>query len=114
MRAAVYAAAFAVLLAFTGMARAAEKAEKAEKGGKVTLSGEMTCAKCGLKEADKCQNVLKVTDGGAETKYYLVQNPVAKDNHKKVCGGNAKATVTGSVKEEGGKKMLTASEIKYE
>jgi hypothetical protein len=109
----VYAAAFAVLVAFTGMARAADKAEK-KAGGDVTLSGEMMCAKCALKEADKCQNVLKVTDGGKETKYYLVQNDVAKSNHKKVCGGSSKATVKGAVKEEAGKKMLTASEISYE
>jgi hypothetical protein len=103
--------------------KAAEKpsaAAKAEKGakkpaaGEVTLSGEMVCAKCVLHEGTKCQNVLKVNEAGAETKYYLADNKVAKDHHEEVCSGSAKATVTGKVKEKGGKKLLTASTIKYE
>jgi len=93
-------------------AAAPAKAEKAA-GGEVTLSGDMLCAKCALKEAEKCQNVLKVTDAGKETKYYLAQNEVAKSNHKHVCSSTEKATVTGTVAEEGGKKVLTASSIKF-
>ena len=129
MRAVVVSTAFAFLLALgAAPARAADKPEKAEKaekaekpakaekaaaGSVVTLSGDMVCAKCTLKESKKCQNVLKVTDGGKETKYYLAQNKVAKDNHSHVCGGSEKATVKGTVSEEAGKKVLTASEIKY-
>lgn len=122
------AAAFALALVLAGSASAADKpakaektAEKAEKaaGAKaaaapVTLSGEMTCGKCGLSETDKCQNVLKVKEGAAETKYYLVHNDVAKKNHSKVCSGTSKATVKGSVSEEAGKKVLAASEITYQ
>jgi hypothetical protein len=94
----------------------ADKTEKSAKpaAGEVTLNGEMHCAKCTLHEADKCQNVLKVTEGGKETKYYLAENPTAHDNHKMVCKAPAPATVTGQVKEEGGKKVLTASAIKYQ
>jgi len=93
----------------------AEKAPKADKkGGEVTLSGELVCAKCALHESPKCQNVLKVTDAGKETKYYLAQNDVAKSNHEHVCSAPEKATVKGTVSEEGGKKVLTASEIKFE
>ena len=87
---------------------AAEKPAKAKTekkaGGEVTLSGDMVCAKCELKEAPKCQNVLKVTDAGKETKYYLAQNEVAKSNHEHVCSAPEKATVKGVVSEEGGKK----------
>jgi hypothetical protein len=93
---------------------AAEKPAKAEKkGAEVTLSGEMVCGKCVLNETKKCQNVLKVTEGGKETKYYLTQNEVAKSHHSEVCSGAAKATVKGTVSEEAGKKVLTASDIKY-
>jgi hypothetical protein len=108
------------LPAFAGdKAAKGEKAEKADKAAAsksagVTLKGTMMCAKCALKETDKCQNVLKVTEGGKETAYYLVHNDVAKKNHGPVCSGTANATVKGSVAEEGGKKTLTASEIKYE
>lgn len=90
---------------------AAGKAEK--KAGEVTLSGEMVCGKCTLSETKKCQNVLKVTDAGKETKYYLADNATAKENHGPVCSGSQKATVAGTVAEEGGKKVLTASKIDY-
>lgn len=92
----------------------AEKAAKADKKAEVTLSGEMVCAKCTLNESKKCQNVLKVTDGGKETKYYLSQNETAKSNHSHVCSAPAKATVTGTVSDEDGKKVLTASAIKFD
>jgi hypothetical protein len=99
--------------------KSADKAEKAaakadkKAGAEVTLSGDMMCAKCELKEAPKCQNVLKVTEAGKETKYYLAQNEVAKSNHEHVCSAPEKATVKGVVSEEGGKKILTASQIKF-
>lgn len=83
-------------------------------GKEVTLSGEMICGKCGLKETDKCQNVLKVADAGAETKYYLAENDASEKAHAKVCGGPSKATVKGTVSEAGGKKVLTASNVKYD
>lgn len=128
MRAVLFATALSFLA--VGAARAADKAEKpaaakAEKAdnaakaekkpaGEVTLSGEMVCAKCTLNESKKCQNVLKVSEGTKETKYYLVQNEAAKSNHSHVCSAPAKATVTGTVGEDGGKKTLTASSIKFE
>lgn len=105
MKASIFAVVLSMFLGF--MVSGAQAAD-------VTLKGEMMCAKCALKEAEKCQNVLKVTEGGKETKYYIVHNEIAKKNHGKVCGGTAKATVTGTVKEEGGKKTVTASAIAYE
>ena len=97
MRAVPFSTAFAFLIALSAAPAgaadkpaAAEKSAKAEKtanadkkpaaGAEVTLSGEMVCAKCTLHEAKKCQNVLKVTEGGKETKYYLAQNEIAKSN----------------------------------
>jgi hypothetical protein len=124
MRAALVATAFTLVLVFhlgAGPAFAADKdpakAAKAEKkpaAEEVTLNGEMVCAKCVLHETKQCQNVLKVAEGGSETKYYLAQNKTAKDNHEQVCSGAAKATVTGKVSEKAGKKVLTASSIKYQ
>jgi hypothetical protein len=97
-----------------GKDKAAKAAAKAS-ADQVTLTGDMVCAKCNLHEAEKCQNVLKVAEGGKETRYYLEQNKVAKDNHETVCKGQPhKATVTGKVKEADGKKVLTAASIKYE
>jgi hypothetical protein len=120
MRALLLTAVFAILVAVgPAPAVAGDKAEKSPKAAasEVTLKGEMVCGKCVLHETSKCQNVLQVPDEGAKgtkTNYYLADNKMAKDNHEKVCSGAAKATVTGTVKEKAGKKVLTASTIKYE
>src|SRR5690349_10485452 len=73
-------------------------------GEKVTLSGEGKCAKCALKESDKCQNVIEVTKDGKTTKYYVAQNEVSKKFHSELCHGPQKVTATGTVKEVDGKK----------
>lgn len=78
-----------------------------------TLTGKAMCAKCELKQADKCTNALQVTgtDGKVVT-YVLADNKVSKDFHGKVCKGSlAGVSVTGSVKSEGGRNVLTASKI---
>lgn len=118
MRAALFVAAFSLCAAtasFTAHAADPKEAKgKAAAGKEVTVSGDMTCGKCSLKETAGCQNVLKATEGGKEVKYYLAKNKVSDDNHSRVCSGTSKATVKGTVAEEGGKKVLTASEIKYQ
>ena len=76
-----------------------------------TLSGTLKCAKCTLKKAEKCQDVLVVTDAaGAATEYWVVKNEAAeKAGHQ--CKAEAKATVTGEVSEKDGMKWITASKI---
>jgi len=76
-----------------------------------TLKGTMSCAKCALKKAEKCQDVLTVTDDkGAATEYWIVKNEAAeKAGHQ--CQKPAAATVTGEVSEKDGKKWITASKI---
>ncbi len=78
----------------------------------VTITGEGKCAKCALKETDKCETVIQVEEGGKTTTYYLAPNKAAKDYHKTVCTTTTKTTATGEVKEENGKKTLTATEVK--
>lgn len=125
MRSSVVAVFVAVLASASLMARvslaedkpaaaAAEKPAKGTIGKAVTLKGTMTCGKCALAETEKCQNVLKVGKAGQEVKYYLAANDLAEKNHEQVCGGEAKATVKGTVAEEAGKKVLTATSIKYQ
>jgi len=93
----------------------AAKTEAAKPAGKeVTLTGTFGCAKCSFKEAKACQNVLKVKKGGKEVTYELADNQVSKDHHEAICHDPGKpATVKGAVSEEGGKKVLTASDIKF-
>ena len=77
----------------------------------MTLNGTLKCAKCALKKAEKCQDVLVVTDAaGAATEYWVVKNEAAeKAGHQ--CKTEAKATVTGVVSEKDGTKWITASKI---
>ncbi|EEF58595.1 DUF6370 family protein [Pedosphaera parvula] len=77
----------------------------------VTITGEGKCAKCALKEADKCQNAIQVEKDGKTTTYYLVQNDVSKSFHENICKESKKVTATGTVKTEDGKMMLTADKI---
>lgn len=78
----------------------------------VTLSGTMVCGKCKLHITEKCENVLQVDQDGKTVNYFLTQNKVSKDFHSKVCKGDGmKVTVTGTVQDENGKEVLTASKI---
>jgi Rieske Fe-S protein len=76
-----------------------------------TLKGTLSCAKCALKKADKCQDVLTVTDDkGVATEYWIAKNEAAeKAGHQ--CKAEAQATVTGEVSEKDGKKWIAASKI---
>jgi hypothetical protein len=79
-----------------------------------TLTGTMVCAKCKLHEAGvtKCQNVLQVENDGKTVNYYLTQNKVSKDFHSNICKNDGeKVTVTGTVKEKGGKEVMSATKI---
>lgn len=77
----------------------------------VTITGEGKCAKCCLKEADKCQNVVEVKKGDKVTKYYLT-GPVSKAyHHDNLCSAVKKVTVTGKVEEKDGKMTMTVEKI---
>ena len=77
-----------------------------------TITGTMVCGKCTLHETKECQNVVQVTEDGKTVNYYLKQNDVSKAAHEPICGGSSeKVTVTGTVKEKGGKKTMTPTKI---
>lgn len=105
------------LFAVTAMVAGLTLIARAEDGKEVTLKGDGVCAKCALKEAPKCQNVLVVKDGDKETKYYLAKNTVSDEAHQAlgICTAKkaspAKLKVVGTVKEEDGKQILTATKI---
>ena len=77
----------------------------------VKVSGEAKCAKCALKEGDKCQTVIETEKDGKKVSYYIVDNTVAKEFHKNVCKDAKKVNAVGTVKEVDGKQQLTASKI---
>ncbi|HVU26834.1 MAG TPA: hypothetical protein VHG71_03765 [Verrucomicrobiae bacterium] len=98
-------AAGVLLAGMTSRSLAADKKE-------VTVTGNMVCAKCTLHETKSCQNVVQVAQGTNTVNYYLTQNDVSKAAHDPICeGAPEKVTVTGTVKEKGGKKILTPTKI---
>ena len=99
-----------LLLALATPALADDKDNEA-KGKEVTITGEGKCAKCILKEADKCQTVIETKEEGKTVKYYLAKNDVSENFHEDVCEAAKKVKATGTVKEVDGKKELTASKI---
>ena len=55
------------------MAAAGDKTE--------TITGEGKCAKCALKETEKCQNAIQVEKDGKKITYYLSLNAACADVH---------------------------------
>ena len=83
----------------------------ADKG--TTITGTALCAKCALHISDHCQTVVQTTDNGKTVTYWLT-GKTAKDFHHNICTSQKgeKVTVTGTLKEKGGKEMLHATKIK--
>ena len=95
-------------LAIAGAAMTALAGDSKE----TTITGNMVFGKCTLHITDKCQNVVQVMDGTNTVNYFLKHNEVSKDAHGAVCHGDTeKVTVTGTVKEKDGKKMMTSTKI---
>jgi hypothetical protein len=88
--------------------------QAADKEGKeVTLKGTITCSKCDLKlDTDKCHTVIKVTEGDEKGVYYF-DDKAGKDNHKKICQSPMDGSVTGTVSEKDGKKVITVSKVEF-
>lgn len=93
-------------------------AVQAAEGEKISITGMAQCAKCALKEAPACQNVVVVTKDGDEIKYFLEMNDVSKKAHQSLgfCtapkGDGPKVKVEGTVEEKDGKKVITPTSIK--
>jgi len=74
-----------------------------------TFEGTLCCAKCCLKTADSCADMLKVGD----VTYALEQDGKAKTKSHQ-CKGTSQAKVTGKVVERDGKKVIIVSKIEKE
>ncbi len=97
-----------MLLALATPSFAADETKAKEK----TITGEAKCAKCSLKEGDKCQTVIQVENKNGKTvNYYLAANDVSKDFHSNVCKETKKVKATGTVAKVDGKNELTATKI---
>jgi hypothetical protein len=103
------------LAAVAGLAflAAATPAHGADAAKQVTISGNLACAMCILKQKDvkTCTNVVVVKEGGKEVIYALADNDVTKPLTMAACEKTLAVKVTGTVAEAGGKKTITASKV---
>ena len=97
---------FAIVAALTLGATSLRAEDKA-----VTLTGEGKCAKCALKIADKCQNVIEVKNGDKTTIYYLTGDVSKAFHSDNLCSGSKQITVTGTPSEKDGKMMVAVTKI---
>ncbi len=100
----------AMIFALVLMVQAEEK--KGTGGKERTLKGTITCAKCDLKETDKCMTVIKVSKGGKDRVYYF--DPAShKKLHGKICTSPKEGEVTGTVSKKGDKMMVKVKDVKF-
>lgn len=98
-------AAFAVVASLS----AADKDQK-----EVTLKGNIVCAKCELKETDKCVTAIQVKEDKKTVTYYLDDSGEGEKYHGDICGGGEKAgTVVGVVVKKDGKLWIKPSKVEY-
>jgi hypothetical protein len=96
-------------LAFVGFVSAPAFAEeKKEEAKEVTLDGKITCPKCDLATADKCGTVIKVGD-----KIYWFDADSNKKYHKDICSDPKDGKVTGKVKKDGDKMVISVTKLEY-
>jgi Family of unknown function (DUF6370) len=80
-----------------------------------TIKGTVTCAKCGLKVPgqDKCATVVVEKKGGKEVIYYF-DTDSGKKFHGNICTEPKDGTVTGTVSDKDGKKIVAAKDVKFD
>ena len=76
-----------------------------------TLTGKGECAKCSLSKTKSCQMALTVKEDGKDNTYLLANDDVTKAFHKNICTEQKEVKVTGTIKEEGGQKVIHAKKI---
>lgn len=103
-----FAAMMALVFAVAAMATVSNVGVADEKEKEEKLVGKITCAKCDLGTADKCQTVIKVGD-----KVYIFDEKAEKKYHKDICSAGKDGTVMGTVKKDGDKMIVTVKKLEY-
>jgi hypothetical protein len=76
------------------------------------ITGDASCAKCDLKQADACQMAIKVKNADGKEEIILAENnKVAKDFHSNICKSTEKVNAEGTITEKGGKKTIVLSKV---
>jgi hypothetical protein len=95
-------------LAFVGFVSAPAFAEGKDDAKEVTLEGKITCPKCDLGTETKCGTLIKVGD-----KIYHFDADSNKKYHKDICNDPKEGKVTGKVKKDGDKMIISVTKLEY-
>jgi hypothetical protein len=107
-------AAFALLCAGLLVASATTSAQDKEKKDTV-LKGKITCAKCDLGTSDDCATVIVVKDDKAKKDItYFFDKKGHEKFHDDICTAAKNGTVTGTLKDDGKKKVITVKKVEYQ
>ncbi len=77
-----------------------------------TLTGDIVCGKCELKESKACAVAIVVDKDGKKSTYWFDKDS-SKKYHGDVCTEVKPGTITGTVKKEGEKNIVTVSKLTY-
>jgi hypothetical protein len=97
--------------AFTAPAARTVAADK-DDAKEVKLEGTICCGKCELKEVEKCAVTIVSEKGGKKTTYWFDEKS-SKKYHGDICQTPTKGSVTGTVKKDGDKMMITVTDLKF-
>lgn len=107
-------AAFSILLGLCLLFGLVATVGAEEKGKEVTLKGNITCAKCELKESKKCETVIVVEDKDKKKVVYYFDADSHKKFHAKICKEGKTGTVKGTCVKKDDKFVVTVEECKFE
>lgn len=105
-----------LLALFLGVAAFTLTASAAPKDKKVTITGNLVCAKCTLGEDTGCRHALVVEQKGGEDLIYYVEDKGGREKyHRKICdaGNELKVKVTAELVEKKGKKYLEYPKLEF-
>ena len=96
------------LVIITGANAGGDKDKK-----EVTLKGKITCAKCDLGVEKACATVIVTKREKKEVTIYFDKES-NKKYHGDICTEAKAGSVTGSVKKDGKKEVISVKELKYD
>jgi len=79
----------------------------------VKLEGTICCGKCELKMSEKCAVTIVVAGKDGKKTTYWFDKDAHKKYHDDVCQETKAGTVTGTVKKDGEKMIITVKDLKY-
>lgn len=104
--------AFGVVLALLAASPTVAEEKKKDAAKEASLDGKITCPKCGLGTADKCGTVIVVKKGEKE-EIYTFDAASNKKYHGDICKAGKDGKVTGTVKKDGDKMVISVTKLEY-